>query len=225
MNRAWPGRPNGHAMQRIAHALYAAFGPHATHAVDLHCWEKHAAPAILLHDLPGLRELARRLGHRFVDMRPVSEKTLVGQLCAAGRTGLTYECAGQYTVDEAQVQGALRVVVNLARLIGLLPGEPDPPDGPVLFSDETASAKVTAPCAGLFVKAPLPLGGRVDAGAVLGHLLTEHDLASLEVRAPAAGYLKTFGVGRPNCDVALPGHHPYVAKGELLATLVWPRTV
>ena len=40
----------------------------------------------------------------------------------------------------------------------------------------------------------------------------------------AGGYLKGLGATRDNCDVAMPGHHPYVVKGERVAAIVWRKT-
>ena len=219
MNRHWPGTRSSNATARIAAAIYRAFGPQATHALDLHCWEKHAAPAVLIRDLPPLRSLAAKLGHRFVDVRPPADFTLGGYFCATGRIGVTYEFAGQYTVNEQEVRRGLRMITNLAKAIGVFPGRLERGDAPVLLSDQCQTTEVTAPCSGLFVEAGQQLCAAVEQGELLGRILSDADLSCHEVRAPVGGYLRVHGASRANCDVAMPGHHPYVTEGERLARI------
>ena len=152
MNRTWPGSRSGNDTARVSYAVYRAFGEEATHVLDLHCWTATSAPAVLVRDIPDIRDLARKLGHRFVDARPPSDHTIGGYFCATGRVGVTYECAGQYLVDEGQVQRCLRVIINMAVAIGILSGRLRKGDDPILFSDEIESTTVTAPCTGLFVR-------------------------------------------------------------------------
>jgi len=223
MNRTWPGRRDGNDTERVSYAVYRAFGREATHVFDLHCWEKHAAPAVLIRQAPGLRELAAKLGHRFVRVCGPADHTISGHFCATGRVGVTYEFAGQYVVDERQVQRGLRVVTNYAKLIGLLPGRVAKGDDPVVFSDQADTATVEAPCSGLFVEAGLELCGEVRKGEVLGHIVSDADLATHVVKAPVDGYLRAYGAGRPHCDVALPASHPYMSKGDRLTVIATPR--
>lgn len=220
MNRAWPGRPDGTEIERIAHAIHAAYGRTATHVLDLHCWQKHNASGILLHDLPGMRELAAALGVRFVHIRPHKNITLAGHCGATGRIGITLEMAGQYTLREAEICNALRAALNLARLAGILSGPRFRPNGPVLFSDEHKRQSIIAPCTGLFRPGRFRPGDAVSAGDRLGVIMGGNRLEDRPVAAPAAGYLQCLGVSRPRCDVDLAGHHPWVARGDLLA-VVW----
>ena len=220
MNRWWPGKRNGNATARIPHTIYRAFGAEATHALDLHCWEKHSAPAVLVRDVPAVRRLAGKLGHRFVDIRPPADFTLGGHFCATGRVGITYEFAGQYTIVEHEVQRGLRMMTNLAKAIGLLPGRGERGDVPVLFSDECDTVDVTAPGSGLFVETGFSLCDPVKKGDLLGYLLSDVDLERCDVRAPTDGYLRKYGASRKHCDVALPGQHPYVTEGESLARIM-----
>jgi hypothetical protein len=95
-------------------------------------------------------------------------------------------------------------------------------DTPVVFGDAHEAFPVHVPRSGLFVKADLHLCRRIEKGTVLGHILSDRDLSCSEVRSPGGGYLRQFGVARPNCDVALPGRHPYVEKGEKIASIWEP---
>jgi len=222
MNRTWPGKKSGNDTARISYAVYQAFGDEATHVLDFHCWNGRSAPGLLIRTAGALRDLALKIGHRFVIVCPPSDYTLAGHFCATGRIGMTYEFAGQYLLDEAQMARGLRVVMNLAKLIGLLPGPLQKGDRPVLFSDAVKQREVKAPCAGLFVAADKSLCDPVRKGELLGHVLSDTTLEKREIKAPVAGYLKRLGAARPNCDVALPPQHPYLNRAEVLATIVWP---
>ena len=224
MNTTWPGRQGGNDTARVSWAIYQAFGDLATHALDLHCWDKRHAAAVLIRDgRPDLRRLAVRLGHRFVSICKPRDRTLGGRFCATGRVGVTYEFSGQYLVDELEVRRGLRMMVNMAKAIGLLPGRLRKGDTPILFSDETETADVAAPVTGLFVRADLRLCQGVKKGQLLGRLLSDTNLQTRDIVSPATGHLLAYGASRPNCDVALPAQHPYVTKGDRLATIAWRR--
>ena len=45
----------------------------------------------------------------------------------------------------------MRVIINMARTIGLLSGKLIEGDDPILFSDRMKSVEIKAPCSGLFV--------------------------------------------------------------------------
>jgi len=221
MNRWWPGKRSGNDTARIPYAIYQAFGDEATHALDFHCWEKHGAPAVLVRDVPGVRSLAAKLGHRFVDIRPPNDHTLGGYFCATGRVGVTYEFSGQYVVVEEQVKRGLRLVTNMAKAIGIVSGAPAKGDQPILYSDQCDRTDVLAPSSGLFVECGRKTCEPVKKGDRLGHILSDTNLKTTEIHAPVSGYLRAYGASRKNCDVAMPGHHPYVTKGERLATVMF----
>lgn len=220
MNRTWPGNPKGNDTARVSHAIYRAFGEEATHVFDFHCWEKNTAPMVLVRDWPAVRAVAKKLGHRFVSVRPGSDGPLAGRFCATGRIGITYEFSGQYLVEEKQVLHGLRLAGNYAKAIGILPGNPSPPHRPVLFSDDWDIVEVKAPRSGLFSPVGLQLCDKVREGDLLGHLLSDVDLKHQEILAPATGFLRTYGAKRPNCDVSLAAQHPYASRGELLASVI-----
>ena len=163
------------------------------------------------------------MGHRFVQIWPPSDKTLGGYLCATGRVGLTYEFAGQYLVNKAEIQMGMRIIINMARAIGLLRGELIEGEDPILFSDAMESVEVKAPCSGLFVTEDHKLCEPIEEGAVLGHILSDTDLNCVPIVAPKTGYLNAFGASRANCDVSLAAQHPYAEEGEMLARISWPK--
>jgi len=224
MNLLWPGKRAGNNTARIPHAIYQAFGEEATHVLDLHCWEKNHAPAVLVPNDPAHRELALKLGQRFVVARSFPANILGGLFATTERIGVTYEFAGQYVVSEAQVKRGMVLATNMAKAIGMVAGPLAKGEAPVLFVDECDIIDVTAPCSGLFVEAGHGVCAYVEKGDRLGHILSDVSLKTREVHAPRAGYLKGYGASRPNCDVSITGHHPYVTRGERLAIVVSPKT-
>ena len=220
MNRTWPGRRSGNDTARVSYAIYRAFGDEATHLFDLHCWEKNTAPGIIIRDNPALREIAGRLGHRFVHVRPPANTPLSGYFNATGRLGITFEFSGQYLVHEDQVRHGLMLIANFAKEIGLLRGRLRKGHDPILFSDACEIVTVTAPCSGLYVASgDLKLCDPVSKGTKLGHILSDKNLRTQVIPSPVTGYLSVHGGKRPNCDVSLADQHPYVTRGETLATI------
>lgn len=222
MNRTWPGRENGNDSERMAYAIYQAFGACATHVFDLHCWAKFTAPALLIRDRADLRGLAKGMGHRFVLIRAPFSPTVSGRFCASGRVGITYEFSGQYLTDERQIAHGLRLIVNLAKQIGMLGGPLLKGHSPVLFDDQTDKVTVKAPRDGLYVAADRGLCAPVSKGDLLGRLLSDKDLTTLDIVAPVSGYLYEHGAKRADCDVSLACQHPYARRGEDLAAIVVP---
>ena len=60
-------------------------------------------------------------------------------------------------------------------------------------------------------------------GQVLGYILSDTDLSRHAVKAPVTGVLTAYGASRKDYDVALPARHPYVTRGESLATIARPK--
>ena len=220
MNRLWSESGQNNSTKRIATAIYENCGKQATHLLDLHCWQKNNAPAILLHGVPKHRELAEKLGVQFIDMRPLSEKTLAGKFCTDGRIGITYECSGQYAIYPQQVESILNVIRNMVYAIGISGEKPVMNNSqPVIFSDKSNTQEIIAPVAGLFIPEPLKLGEAVTEDQLLGVILSDSNLEPTEIRTPVAGYLKRFGVSRPKCDVDMASFHPYVNRRDILAVI------
>ena len=79
-----------------------------------------------------------------------------------------------------------------------------------------------APCEGLFVEAGLETSDHVEEGQLLGHIIREDSLETVEIRAPATGYLWNYGCFRDHSDVALPPQHPWADAGDTLASVREP---
>lgn len=237
MNCLWPGDPEGNDTARLVYALNTALAESATHCLDMHCWAKFLAAGVLPHsDLPESCQFAAVSGFPFAfpwalpDMKadpPPSRFNLDAWFALSGRGGLTFELSGQYLIAEAQVRLGFQCAANMARVLGMLPGEPEGTENGPTWADRSQVVKVAAPVSGLFVENGLEPGGWVEAGQPLGHLFSDTDLSPTEIVSPVGGRLVTYGCHRPKCDVALPDQHPYADPDDELASIMpaeWPAT-
>ena len=231
MNLVWPGDPAGNDIARLAHAIYSELGTRATHAVDIHCWNRFwAAAGLPRRDQPLSVELAAVSALPFArpmdpppPEAPRPTPTLIGgYFNDTDRVGFTFELAGQYVIYESEVQLGWRCLVNVARFLGMMPGEPEGTDEGPVWLDRAEAVEVTAPSSGLFVEAGLQPADWVSQGQLLGHLISDRDLSAQPLLAPVAGRLSAYGSHRAHCDVSLPDMHPYASVGDLLAKVVVP---
>ena len=220
MNRQWGNEKDKNSTSRLATAIFNAYGQDVKYVLDIHCWQKNKAPAILLHALPGHRKVAAQLGVQFIEMRPVSVKTLAGRIGTDGGIGITYECSGQYEINHKQVSLALNVIRNMAFIAGVSNHSSDTKKEKTIFSDESTLYTVSATCPGLFIHNTTLLPGmKVAKEQVLGIILKEDTLESIPILSPATGYLCRYGVSRPNCDVDIASFHAFVQKRNILAEI------
>jgi predicted deacylase len=228
MNRTWPGKVDGNDTERLAYAINEAVAKQATHVLDFHSWARFSATgAIVRKAYPPSRELADVSAIRFIHVsatptREPQYTTIGGLFSRTGRAGFTIELTGQYVIAELEVQRGVRAATNVAKPLGMLDGELEGLDEPSFYLDEVDMTTVKAPGSGLFVEGGFATWDYVERGQFLGHLLNDETLATIEIVAPVSGYLRVYGAGRANCDVALPAQHPYASAGELLATIVSP---
>ena len=229
MNSLWPGDPAGNDIERLIASLDEALVQHATHVVDLHCWNHFWAAAALSWEVGDGPMMAEATGMRFVWLRGQPElrtdHTQIRNIVVGrGGSGLAIEFSGQYCVYEREVRAGVRAMENVAKVLGLLDGEPEiPPDTGINITPENTT-QIDAPCGGLFVEAPgLRVEDRVEAGQKLGHIIREDDLTTVEITAPVGGWLWRYGRHQGDCDVSLPDQHPWADPGDPLASVVSSR--
>jgi hypothetical protein len=129
---------------------------------------------------------------------------------------------------EDQVLIGLSSMINIAKQLGMINGEPE------ILKDERAvrtketSNKITAPCSGIFMPAKkidsqetLTPDDLVVEGQQLGHVISEKNLKAVPFYATVSGYLWHLGLCHWNlCDILLSAQHPYVEKGYTVAVIV-----
>ncbi len=234
-NCVWPGAAGGNNAERLAHALFQQVVPRATHLIDLHAYSRIWAPVVYARTnyAPSL-QLARAAGLRFgrhsdaypdAAQRPVFPCILSTLFNETDRTAIAIELSGQCVIAEAEAACGLRAIVNCCKSLEMLPGEPEILSGPMVWLNDARELKIAAPHAGLFIPAPVALGGRLEKDALLGCVLDLQDLRQTPVRAPAAGWLYRFGPirGVSKNDIAedpMTVMHPYTTAGEILAIIL-----
>jgi predicted deacylase len=233
MQRTWPGDPDGNDTERLAYALDQAVLRHCSHLVDMHCWNHFwAAEALTTNDHEPSRQLGEVTTTRFIsyrNARPPDGPTMqAGQLfLKRGDSALVMELSGQFQMQERQVSIGLGSMINIAKLLDMIEGEPALINGPRAVRSPETSHDVTSPASGIFMIATgknktdtLIPDDFVEQGQLLGHIIRETDLLTVQIYAPVTGYLWQIGTCHPTCDASLPAQHPYVEEGNRLALIV-----
>ena len=226
INGLWPGDPLGNDVERLAFSLDQELVQRCTHVIDLHCWNRFWASATLGWDGADSAKMADAAATRFTWRRatpdtPASHTQIRNIVVGRGGSAMAIEFAGQYCVYEREVQVGVRAMCNVAKVLGMMEGEPEiSPDCGLDITDENTTV-IAAPCSGLFVEQPgMALEDRVEAGQRLGHIIRDDDLSIVEINAPVGGWIWRLGSHRPNPDVSLADMHPYSDPGDPLASIV-----
>lgn len=193
LNRAFPGDPDGTAMQRVAHALFQASC--ADVCVDLH------SGSILVEELPQVRlasqgaelDMARAMGLPLVwrrEERPGDATQLVDSWRMAGCRGFRITGGRGATLDK---RVGFTIAEAIQRLMGSMGMARPPVPRPVLadVTDEQVSA-LRCESGGFFVP-EVSVGQWVTAGHLLGRVVAPVGGAPLEeVLAPRGGLVTTL---------------------------------
>ena len=233
-HRSWPGNPDGDDTERIAFALDQTVVRHCSHALDMHCWEHvNAAETLAEKDNKSSRALGDVTTTRFISYKnitiPEGQNMSFRQMVVKrGGSVAEMELSGQYQMQERQVLMGLSSMVNIAKLLGMIEGEPTQIKGPRVVRTPEKSHEVHSPATGIFMPALQKDKKRilmpedfVEEGQQLGHIIRESDLAAVPVIATVSGYMWLYGLCHWGlCDDNLPAQHPYTEKDELIATIV-----
>lgn len=234
MQRTWPGNLEGHDTERVAYALDQAVVSHCSHGVDMHCWNHFwAAETLSETDNEPSHMLGEITTTRFISYRstqiPKTGFMNLRQLFHKRGRGVTViELSGQYQMQERQVQIGLSSMVNIAKKLGIIEGEPKLIKGQRAIRNNETSNEVHAPCSGIFMPAlkkdkfaTLIPEDYIFEGQLLGHIIREHDLETVPIIAPVSGYLWQFGMCHWSlCDASLPAQHPYAEENDIIALIV-----
>jgi predicted deacylase len=233
MNRTWPGDPAGNDTERLSYALHQALISRCDHVLDLHSWSRFTASCTLVRaECANAMAMADAAQIRFAMKQerpqlPDGAPAPIGvPFNNDGRGALCIELAPQWVIRRKEVQQGLRAATNIAKLLGLIAGEMERSDGPIVYftaaDRATRSHTVHAPRNGLFVENGLETSDYVSAGQKLGHLICDDNLDIVDIIAPQSGYLWQYGCHREHCDVRLPDMHPYASEGDVLAAVMTP---
>ena len=188
MQRIWPGRKGGLLVERVTHEIWtqAIDSPdrRADLLLDMHCYHAETPGTMVLPDKEMLRFGVAAGLPNIINMRYKPQTDLCTAVARrAGLNALIVENTGQNCVTpEGAAEGEL-VLFNLARYMGMLPGELELPDKEIVLDqyrddeglqDKKATTSIALECAedtGLFipyrqpfeiVKEGEPLGRMVD---------------------------------------------------------------
>jgi predicted deacylase len=230
VNCTWPGKADGSSGQRLSHALFQSLVQDADCLLDIHCWQHlRAATGLARTGRQDSIDLVNAAAPPFgrhgqwqpeVKERPITPCTLTSYFHDTDRTAMSLELSGQYGFWPEQLTLGMQIVRNALRHLGVMDGEPEAPLHPTVWLNDTTKVDVVAPCKGVFVPAEHALSDWVQAGARVGHIFTIDDLGTVDVLAPAAGYLHRLGpthdVGNEQTRMFM---HPYVDEGQVVAEL------
>lgn len=189
---AFPGRPDGLAVERIAHAVLE--GTDAGVCLDVH------SGSAVVHEHPHARSplsgrelaVARTAGLPVLWRRAASryESGLVGAWRDAGRTALQVRGGRGSSLDVADARSLARGLVRVLAELGMVASAE--PLGPVLETDKVTDYRSVV--GGFFVP-EVKTGERVAAGTMLGVLRQPHGGEPIdEVRADRAGMILALRV-------------------------------
>lgn len=208
MNRCFPGNPNGGFTEQMAYVIYENLKKHATHLVDFHTAYTRDTRWALYADHGGdVSRVGRQMAEAFgyAHTLPTPAGTLVGSsMMTAGGDGIPayiIEAGGLgSSFDMEIVADVTERLRNLARSIGILPGEVTDYGPLTTFSNFHWA---NAPRGGLF--RPCVKGGDlVKEGDVVGTYYNLHGDASGDVTAPASGVVLAYHPG------------PIIPQGDVL---------
>jgi predicted deacylase len=141
-NRVYPGRATGTVSERLAYTLMETFVAGADAWIDLHGGDIHESLwPFTIHSAGGPPEVASRaramadaFGIRHIIATDSISGGTYGAAAARGVPAILAEAGGLGQLDEESVAIHLRGLDNVLRLLGVLPGDPQPVQPPVRLS-------------------------------------------------------------------------------------------
>jgi len=138
-NRCFPGDPDGTYSEQLAHHIFTELIAPSDALVDVHGGDLvEALEPFTLHDESPVagraREMAVAYGLQYV-VCPEPDGSDIGgttseAAAAAGIPAITPEVGGCGLLEEEAIEAHARGLGNVARALGMLPGEPEQPEGP-----------------------------------------------------------------------------------------------
>jgi predicted deacylase len=192
LNREFPGDPGGSYTAVLARHVHETFIVGSDFLVDCHAGDiPEALEPFCLYDQSPVearsRELAVAYGLGHVVRQPSRTRTVAGSTSAAaadlGIPAITAEVGQNGLLDAAAVDRHVRGLENVARLLGIVPGEPAVMPAPV---EHDGWEWVRTPVAGWW-ESLITVGQQVSAGESLGSVTDLDSGAVTVIRASATG--------------------------------------
>jgi predicted deacylase len=194
LNRSFPGDPDGSYAEVLADQITQKFLIGSDYVLDLHAGDLPEAlepfsmyEESAVEDASRALALAYGLGH--IVRQSAVGRTIAGSTCAAaadlGIPAIVTESGQNGLMDRSAVDRHLAGVMNVARSIGVLPGDASPPP---LIREHDGWHWLRTPVAGWWEPA-VPVGAEVAAGNLLGTVSEICGDVLAELRAPEAGVL------------------------------------
>jgi predicted deacylase len=192
LNRSFPGDADGSAAERLAAAVTETFIAGSDQLLDLHAGDLPEAlePFTLYDESPvadRARELALGYGLGHVVRQAASQQTVGGSTSAVaaglGIPAITAESGQCGILDRASVDRHLRGLRNVARILGLAPGDVETFPAPV---EHDSWVWLRTEAAGWW-QPVVETGEGVAEGALLGTVAPILGGEATEIHAPAAG--------------------------------------
>ena len=190
-NRVFPGRATGTVSERMAAALMETLVAGSDAWVDLHGGDIHEAlvPFTIFSDAgaPDVVARARAIAEAFGIPSIITSQSIAGgtygAAAAHGVPAILSEAGGVGQLDEGSVAVLFRGLHNVLRLLGALPGQPDPVAPPVYLRQFVWLRSDHRGCWYPAVRA----GDRVTQGQVVGVIKDYWGDPLAEHRAPVGG--------------------------------------
>jgi len=208
VNRNWPGDPKGTFAERLTHTVYQAAVKRADAVIDLHSWSDRFTGLAFTakRNVAYLRAFGYPFSH--FAQAPGQRGRLLGTCYRDKRPSITCEITPQNVVNPTGVRWACQGILNVARFMGILRGDPEFP-WPRYELATDGVVNVTAQTTGLVVPTH-EVGDVVEAGEIAVELVDLETFKPLQVvRASERMILRRHGCpsseGRPAYHLAYPG--------------------
>jgi predicted deacylase len=205
LNRIYPGRPDGHLTERIAHAHYTAMVEHAGLEVSIHSGGAHSYLAFAQFYTPtpeGL-ELAKAMGPEWdLLLKSFSDRgSPMAAMKQHGKAAITVELGGMCdtfpTRFRANGEALERGILNIMKHYGMIDGAAQYAKRWMVGQQKTV---LLAPASGFWLPEPEVLRQRITKDTLIAKILTMYGKVAAEIRAPYDGI--PFGM-RTNPTVQL----------------------